>query len=84
VGPTEQREQANEQAAELTSQPRGTEREGSRAQRKLAPTSRPHRTARGREGERAHARMALTGWVRLLGRGGRTRELGQAGLAGLN
>jgi hypothetical protein len=29
------------------------EREGLRAWRKLAPTSRPHRAARGREGERA-------------------------------
>jgi hypothetical protein len=43
---------------ERTSEARGIERECARARRKLSPTSRPHRAARGREGEREreHAR----------------------------
>jgi hypothetical protein len=68
AGLTEQREWVSERAAELTSGARGTEREGSRAQRKLVPTSWPHRATRGRESVRG---MALIGGVRLSGRGRR-------------
>jgi hypothetical protein len=77
----EQREQASERAAELTSGARGTEREGSRARRKLAPISRPHQEARGRE---SACEMALTHGVHLSGRGARGEDMGRAGPTGLN
>jgi hypothetical protein len=50
AGPTEQRERVSEWVAELTSEARGTARDGMHARRGLSLTSRPHRVARGREG----------------------------------
>jgi hypothetical protein len=56
------KERASELAAELTSGARGTTREGTRAWRRLALTSRPLRAARGREGSvRARAGADMRG-----------------------
>jgi hypothetical protein len=51
----------------LTGGVRGAEREDERVRKETAPTGRPHRAARGREGARG---LAPTGGVRLSGADG--------------
>jgi hypothetical protein len=77
MGPTGQRERANERVARLTSGPRGTVRESARARRSLAPTSWPHWVARERERSERGRGTALTSGGRLSKKAG-AREAGLA------
>jgi hypothetical protein len=62
----------------LTGGVREAEREEALARKETAPTSRPHRVAREREGERAHG-LALTGGTPLSGtEGTRARACAQS------
>jgi hypothetical protein len=66
-----ERKRASERASALTSGAHRSAREGVRARMSLAPTSRPHREARGRERRESGRETALTGGDRLSGKGGR-------------
>jgi hypothetical protein len=66
-----ERERASEWALALMSEAHGSTREGVRVRMSLAPTSQPHRAARGRERRESGRETVLTGRDRLSGKDGR-------------
>jgi hypothetical protein len=75
-GPTDgphgsERERVSERASMLTSGAHGSVRDGKHARMGLAPTIRPHQTARGREGRECGHETTLIGGDRMLGEGAR-------------